>query len=85
MNISMGGIYNMKIHNRVVFQSFLDLIDEEDWKRWEQQKQQQCTIEYYLVFLEPRRFSSMFPSISKGEIVIMNTNGIPLGEYPKHY
>ena len=42
------------------------------------------TTEYYLVFLEFRWFSSMFPSMPKGEIVSMNADGIPLGEYPKH-
>ena len=41
--------------------------------------------EYYLVFLELRFFSSIFPSIPKGEISSMNVDVIPLWEYPKHW
>ena len=36
----------------------------------------------YLVFIELRFFSSMFPSMPKGEIVTMNTDGISMVEYP---
>ena len=48
------------------------------WKDW-------CTIgatiEYYLVFLEPRYFSSMLPSMPKGKIVSVNPNGTTLAKY----
>ena len=62
-----------------MFQRILDFINEEDLRR--------CaiaTIEYNLVFLELRCFSSMFPSMPKGEIVSMNANDNTLGEYPKY-
>ena len=35
----------------------------------------------YLVFLELRFFSTMFPSMPKGEIVSMNADDIIMGEY----
>ena len=37
----------------------------------------------YLVFLELGCFSSMLPSMPKGEIVSMNFDDIPMGEYHK--
>ena len=36
---------------------------------------------YGLVFLEHRCFSSMFPSMPKGEIVSMNADDITMGVY----
>ena len=44
-----------------------------------------ATTKYYLVFLELRFFSSMFPSMPKGEIVSMNSNDTTLGECAKHW
>ena len=44
------------------------LIDEED---------------VYLIFLELRCFSSMLPSMPKGEIVSMNVDAITMGEHCK--
>ena len=44
-----------------------------------------ATVEYFLVFLEPRCFSSMFPSMPKGEIVIMNADDTTMGEYFEHW
>lgn len=41
--------------------------------------------EYCLVFLKLRFFSSMLPSMPKGEIFSMNDDVIPLGEYPKNW
>ena len=41
--------------------------------------------EYYLVFSELRYFSSMFPSMPKGDIVSMNSDNTTLVEYPKHW
>ena len=37
---------------------------------------------YSFLFLELRCFSSMLPSMPKGEIVSMNADHIPMGEYP---
>ena len=37
--------------------------------------------EYRLVFLELRCFPSMLPSMPKGEIVSMNVDDVPTGEY----
>ena len=51
-----------------------------DWWR-EFEKMRTTTIEYYLVFLELRCFSSMLPSMPKGEIVSMNVDDISMGEY----
>ena len=38
--------------------------------------------ELNLVFLELRFFSSMLPSMLKGDIVSMNADDIPMGDYP---
>ena len=43
-----------------------------------------ATTLYYLAFLELRCFSSMLPSIPKGDIVSMNVDDTTLGEYPEH-
>ena len=40
--------------------------------------------EYCLVFLELRCFSSMFPSMPKGDIVSMNVDDTTTGEYLEH-
>ena len=48
-----------------------DLIDEEELKR---------LYTWYSWNLDV--FSSMLPSMPKGEIVSMNANDIPMGEYP---
>ena len=49
------------------------MIDEEDLKK---------KINSLVGILGTRCFSSMFPSMPKGEIVAsMNTNDIPMGEY----
>ena len=48
-----------------------DLIDEEDLKI------------YVLGILGATCFSSMLPSMPKGEIVSMNADYIPMGEYHK--
>ena len=50
-----------------------DLIDEEDLKI--------CILD----ILELRCFSSMLPSMPKGEIVSMNADDTILGVYPKHW
>ena len=42
-------------------------------------------IEYFLVFLEPKYFSSVLISIPKGEIVSMKVDGTNLGECPKNW
>ena len=38
-------------------------------------------VEIYFVFMVLRYFSSMFPSIPKGEIVSMNVDSIPMRDY----
>ena len=49
----------------------------DQWRGFEKKKV--AIIEFDLVFLELRCFSSMLPSMPKGEIVSMNVDGIPLG------
>ena len=59
-----------------------DLIDEEDLKRL---MVVATTIEYFLVFLEPRFFSSMLTSMPKWETVSMNFDDTTLREYFEHW
>ena len=54
------------------------------WRSFEK-KRTTWPIALYFLLLELRLFSSMFPLMPKGDIVNINFDSIPLGDYPKYW